>query len=253
MVQSSVPAGYLPLSRLQRAQTTAVTAILLHLSFHFEEVHKKFPLFEPARTESTVLVSNSPCCWAADSIFCLGWAPLRVQVKFKPHADWVFCLLSHRYGLHCGTDPQSFSDEWWVQGFYIMLPMKRPLHDLFGTWIFKPLWAYLMLFPPLFPTCFPDDLELSDEGGDSSVLTVRDLSPDTVWGPYPGIVQSQSSTDEQETEVRARPVWLPRLKVLWHCAEFPAWSCLRFKYRIMSMVTIPVYFTVFALLSKVLA
>lgn len=110
-----------------------------------------------------------------------------------------------------------------------------------------------MLFPPLFPTCFPDDLELSDEGGDSSVLTVRDLSPDTVWGPYPGIVQPQSSTDEQETEVRARPVWLPRLKVLWHCAEFPAWSCLRFKYRIMSMVTIPVYFTVFALLSKVLA
>uniref|UniRef100_A0A3B4FDK1 Zinc finger protein, FOG family member 1 n=1 Tax=Pundamilia nyererei TaxID=303518 RepID=A0A3B4FDK1_9CICH len=46
----------------------------------------------------------------------------------------------------------------------------------------------------------PDDLELSDEGGDSSVVTVRDLSPDTVWGPYPGIVQSQSSTDEQETE-----------------------------------------------------
>uniref|UniRef100_A0A3Q0S3Z7 Zinc finger protein, FOG family member 1 n=1 Tax=Amphilophus citrinellus TaxID=61819 RepID=A0A3Q0S3Z7_AMPCI len=46
----------------------------------------------------------------------------------------------------------------------------------------------------------PDDLELSDEGGDSSVVTVRDLPLDTVWGPYPGIIQSQSSTDEQETE-----------------------------------------------------
>ncbi|XP_023253066.1 zinc finger protein ZFPM1 [Seriola lalandi dorsalis] len=46
----------------------------------------------------------------------------------------------------------------------------------------------------------PDDLELSDEGSDSRVVASRDLHPDTTWGPYPGILQSEGSTDDQETE-----------------------------------------------------
>ncbi|XP_049928346.1 zinc finger protein ZFPM1 [Epinephelus moara] len=46
----------------------------------------------------------------------------------------------------------------------------------------------------------PDDLELSEEGSDSRVVAGRDLQPDTTWGPYPGILQSEGSTDDQETE-----------------------------------------------------
>lgn len=41
-------------------------------SYHFEEVHNKFPLFEPAWKESAQLVSNSPYCWAADSFLLYG-------------------------------------------------------------------------------------------------------------------------------------------------------------------------------------
>ncbi|KAK2918304.1 zinc finger protein ZFPM1 isoform X1 [Channa argus] len=46
----------------------------------------------------------------------------------------------------------------------------------------------------------PDDLELSEEGGDSRVVAGRSLNPDTKWGPYPGTVQSEGSTDNKETE-----------------------------------------------------
>ncbi|XP_034541737.1 zinc finger protein ZFPM1 isoform X2 [Notolabrus celidotus] len=46
----------------------------------------------------------------------------------------------------------------------------------------------------------PDELELCEEGGDSSVVASRDIQPDITWGPYPGIVQSDSSTEGQETE-----------------------------------------------------
>nr|XP_020468341.1 LOW QUALITY PROTEIN: zinc finger protein ZFPM1 [Monopterus albus] len=46
----------------------------------------------------------------------------------------------------------------------------------------------------------PDDLELSEESGDSRVVAARDLHPDTAWGPYPGVLQSEASTDNQETE-----------------------------------------------------
>ncbi|XP_029290029.1 zinc finger protein ZFPM1 isoform X2 [Cottoperca gobio] len=46
----------------------------------------------------------------------------------------------------------------------------------------------------------PDELELSEEGGDSRVVAGRDLHPDTTWGPYQGILQSEGSTDDQETE-----------------------------------------------------
>ncbi|MEQ2214671.1 hypothetical protein XENOCAPTIV_016048 [Xenoophorus captivus] len=60
MDQSSVPTGYPALSGLQQAQTTAVTAIRLRLSPHFEEVCEKFlpRLSRPG--------SDSPCCRAAD-------------------------------------------------------------------------------------------------------------------------------------------------------------------------------------------
>uniref|UniRef100_A0A3P8S735 Zinc finger protein, FOG family member 1 n=1 Tax=Amphiprion percula TaxID=161767 RepID=A0A3P8S735_AMPPE len=51
--------------------------------------------------------------------------------------------------------------------------------------------------PPYTPLYNEDELELGDEG--SSVVAVRDLHPDTTWGPYPGIVQSESSTEDQET------------------------------------------------------
>ncbi|XP_062245049.1 zinc finger protein ZFPM1 isoform X1 [Platichthys flesus] len=46
----------------------------------------------------------------------------------------------------------------------------------------------------------PDDLEFSEEGGGSRVVAGRDLHPDTTWGPYPGIIQSQGSTDAEEAE-----------------------------------------------------
>ncbi|KAI3371753.1 hypothetical protein L3Q82_024307 [Scortum barcoo] len=47
---------------------------------------------------------------------------------------------------------------------------------------------------------YNDELELSEEGGNSRVVAGRDLRPDTTWGPYPGILQSESVTDDQETE-----------------------------------------------------
>ena len=53
------------------------------------------------------------------------------------------------------------------------------------------------------PSLLPDDLELSKDGCDSRVVAGRDLHPDTTWGPYPGILQSEGSTDDQEAEVRA--------------------------------------------------
>uniref|UniRef100_UPI0037E8FDD0 zinc finger protein ZFPM1 n=1 Tax=Semicossyphus pulcher TaxID=241346 RepID=UPI0037E8FDD0 len=46
----------------------------------------------------------------------------------------------------------------------------------------------------------PDELELTEEDGNSRVVASRDLHPDTMWGPYPGIIQSEGSTDDQETE-----------------------------------------------------
>ncbi|XP_070686360.1 zinc finger protein ZFPM1 [Pempheris klunzingeri] len=46
----------------------------------------------------------------------------------------------------------------------------------------------------------PDDLELSEEGGDCRVVAGRDLHSDTKWGPYPGILQSQGKAEDQETE-----------------------------------------------------
>ncbi|XP_028307026.1 zinc finger protein ZFPM1 [Gouania willdenowi] len=46
----------------------------------------------------------------------------------------------------------------------------------------------------------PDELQFSGDGGDSSVVAVRDLHPDTTWGPYTGTVQSETSADHQDTE-----------------------------------------------------
>ncbi|XP_013879935.1 zinc finger protein ZFPM1, partial [Austrofundulus limnaeus] len=48
----------------------------------------------------------------------------------------------------------------------------------------------------------PGELQLSDEGAGSSrqVEAVSHLQPDTVWGPYPGAVQSKGSNSDQEAE-----------------------------------------------------
>uniref|UniRef100_A0A3P8S4P0 Zinc finger protein, FOG family member 1 n=1 Tax=Amphiprion percula TaxID=161767 RepID=A0A3P8S4P0_AMPPE len=69
---------------------------------------------------------------------------------------------------------------------------------------------------PMEPKQITDELELGDEG--SSVVAVRDLHPDTTWGPYPGIVQSESSTEDQEAETSRLTVvcedpdcWISRL------------------------------------------
>ncbi|XP_010882440.2 zinc finger protein ZFPM1 isoform X3 [Esox lucius] len=45
----------------------------------------------------------------------------------------------------------------------------------------------------------PDDLELTDDADDPKVLACRDLPPDTLWGPYTGIVQSKEAGEEQRT------------------------------------------------------
>ncbi|KAL6107419.1 zfpm1 [Pungitius sinensis] len=46
----------------------------------------------------------------------------------------------------------------------------------------------------------PDALEFSGESGDNRVVAGRDLHPDTTWGPYPGVLQSEGGTDNQETK-----------------------------------------------------
>ncbi|KAM3609015.1 uncharacterized protein V6R79_008503 [Siganus canaliculatus] len=46
----------------------------------------------------------------------------------------------------------------------------------------------------------PDELELSEDGADSRVVAARDLHADTTWGPYPGLLQSESGTEDQDAE-----------------------------------------------------
>uniref|UniRef100_A0AAQ4QRJ0 Zinc finger protein, FOG family member 1 n=1 Tax=Gasterosteus aculeatus aculeatus TaxID=481459 RepID=A0AAQ4QRJ0_GASAC len=45
----------------------------------------------------------------------------------------------------------------------------------------------------------PDALEFSGASGGNRVVAARDLRPDTTWGPYPGVLQSEGGTDDQET------------------------------------------------------
>lgn len=66
----------------------------------------------------------------------------------------------------------------------------------------------------------PDDLMLSGSADDFKVLALRDLSDDTVWGPFSGCIQSGETTDGPANE---RPVmsleceeadcWLKRIPV----------------------------------------
>lgn len=63
-------------------------------SYHFEEVHNKFPLFEPAGTESAQRVWHSPCCPAADGYACAVKA-FGVQVKVNTHNAFPCCRLFH--------------------------------------------------------------------------------------------------------------------------------------------------------------
>ncbi|KAM9854191.1 zinc finger protein ZFPM1 [Aulostomus maculatus] len=46
----------------------------------------------------------------------------------------------------------------------------------------------------------PDELEFRGEGSDSRVVARQDLHPDTTWGPFPGVLQSDTSADDQEAE-----------------------------------------------------
>ncbi|CAL9696999.1 unnamed protein product [Knipowitschia caucasica] len=46
----------------------------------------------------------------------------------------------------------------------------------------------------------PDELQMSEEGGVCTICTCRPLQQDTEWGPYPGTVQSESSTKNQEAQ-----------------------------------------------------
>ncbi|XP_029489999.1 zinc finger protein ZFPM1 isoform X3 [Oncorhynchus nerka] len=50
----------------------------------------------------------------------------------------------------------------------------------------------------------PDDLELSDGTAGPKVLACRDLTTDTLWGPYTGIVQSEEAGDDQVPEQISR-------------------------------------------------
>ncbi|KAK6320292.1 hypothetical protein J4Q44_G00093990 [Coregonus suidteri] len=64
----------------------------------------------------------------------------------------------------------------------------------------------------------PDDLELSDDTADPKVLARRDLTTDTLWGPYAGIVQSEQARVDQVSEISRLTLvcedadcWLSRL------------------------------------------
>ncbi|XP_072290602.1 zinc finger protein ZFPM1 [Eucyclogobius newberryi] len=46
----------------------------------------------------------------------------------------------------------------------------------------------------------PDELQMSEEGGVCTILSRTDLHQGTEWGPYPGTVQSESSTENQEAQ-----------------------------------------------------
>uniref|UniRef100_A0A4W5R2G5 Zinc finger protein, FOG family member 1 n=1 Tax=Hucho hucho TaxID=62062 RepID=A0A4W5R2G5_9TELE len=47
----------------------------------------------------------------------------------------------------------------------------------------------------------PDDLELSDDAAYPKVRACRNLTTDTLWGPYAGIVQTEDAGDDQESEI----------------------------------------------------
>lgn len=112
-------------------------------------------------------------------------AALRVQVKFRPHADPDFFK-----GFP--ASPKS-------QGSALCHDSRRG--SSFSCW--------LKITPDMIhknisnssssPT--PDDLRISDEG--SSVVAVGNLHPDTVWGPYLGVIQSEGGTENQEMQVKA--------------------------------------------------
>ncbi|XP_077372457.1 zinc finger protein ZFPM1 isoform X2 [Festucalex cinctus] len=46
----------------------------------------------------------------------------------------------------------------------------------------------------------PDELQLSKEGSNRKVVARKELHADTVWGPYPGSLQLDGSTDEVASE-----------------------------------------------------
>ncbi|KAM8891686.1 zinc finger protein ZFPM1 isoform 2-T2 [Spinachia spinachia] len=46
----------------------------------------------------------------------------------------------------------------------------------------------------------PEALGFRGESGDNRVIACSDLHPNTTWGPYPGVLQSEGGTDHQEVK-----------------------------------------------------
>ncbi|KAJ0069293.1 hypothetical protein NL108_003221, partial [Boleophthalmus pectinirostris] len=75
----------------------------------------------------------------------------------------------------------------------------------------------------------PDELQMTEEGGVCTILARTDLHQDTVWGPYPGTVQSESSTENQEAQSPTVTMacedsncWITRLPLT---ADAPSANC----------------------------
>lgn len=47
----------------------------------------------------------------------------------------------------------------------------------------------------------PDELRITEDSGVCTVVARTDLHQDTVWGPYPGTIQSESSKEDQDAQV----------------------------------------------------
>lgn len=75
----------------------------------------------------------------------------------------------------------------------------------------------------------PGELQMSEDSGVCKVLACTDLHRDKVWGPYPGMVQSESSNEGQETESSSLTLvcedadcWITRLPLT---TDVPSSNC----------------------------
>uniref|UniRef100_A0A3B3ZCH7 Zinc finger protein, FOG family member 1 n=1 Tax=Periophthalmus magnuspinnatus TaxID=409849 RepID=A0A3B3ZCH7_9GOBI len=76
-------------------------------------------------------------------------------------------------------------------------------------------------------SCPIDELQMTEEGEVCTILSRTDLHQDTVWGPYPGTVQSESSTENQEGPTMTMTCedsncWITRLPLT---ADAPSANC----------------------------
>lgn len=75
----------------------------------------------------------------------------------------------------------------------------------------------------------PEELQLTEDSGVCAILARADLHRDTVWGPYSGTVQSESSKEDQEAQVSGVTLicedencWITRLPLT---ANAPSANC----------------------------